>query len=125
MELKSYYELPHYSNIYSLSKFFGVRSGCVISTVKKLYRLYCDRDGRVKLRMLSFKKITAETEIIGHAGMLWEEYFIIAALLKTRNKYFTLNVYIRRQDDTKGDSEHSHEIELDFVPYRVYIVSGS
>jgi hypothetical protein len=125
MEIKSYYELPHYTNIYSLSKFFGPsRSGCVISTVKKLYRLYCDKGGAVKLRILSFKRVTAETEIIGHEGMHWDEFFIIAALLKTRNKTFTLNVYIRRQDDWKGDSEHSHEIELDFVPYRVYIVTA-
>jgi hypothetical protein len=125
MEIKSYNELSHYANIYSLSKFFGPsRSGCVISTAKNLYRLDCDQGGAIKLVVLSLKRITAETEIIGHEGMHWNELFIIAALLKTRNKTFTLNVYVTRNDDLEGDSKHSHEIELNFVPYRVHIVTA-
>ncbi|CAG9310867.1 KPTN [Blepharisma stoltei] len=122
MELRSFHELSNYTNIYSLSTFdIKSKRGCVINTCKNVHRLWCSKEGEVKLVKLNFPRIYADTEILGNAGMCWKSMLVTCIICRNRNNTFSMNLYIRRADDVTGMTEHSFAQDLDFVPYKVYM----
>ena len=129
MELSSYHELAHHTNIYSLSSYEGHdSSGCIISTSRSLYQLSC-LDNSVKLAKLHFAKLastrhTDDTEVLGHAGQVWGNFFVTAVMCKHRSGLCALNVFIKEQSDRDGHTEHSIGIELTYNPFKVALVRG-
>jgi len=123
MELKGFLELSNYTNIYSLSTFdMKSKRGCVVSTCRSVYRVWCNKEGQVKSVRLNLDKINPDTEILGNTGICWRGFLVLALICRNRNNTFSLNVYLRLMDDATGKSENCFTQDLDFVPYKIYIV---
>jgi len=61
MELAAYHELPHYTNIYSLSSYeCSDSSGCLVSTSRGLYQVH-SVDSTLHLVRLAYPKLPSES----------------------------------------------------------------
>ena len=57
LNICNYHELPHYTNIYSLSSFeTTTKRGCIISTSKHLYKLTVRKNGQVQFINIKLAK---------------------------------------------------------------------
>ena len=127
MELAAYHELPHYTNIYSLSSYeYYESSGCLLSTSRTLYQVHCV-NSTLQLTRLSYPKLpcehySADCEVLGHASHPWAASLVTAILYRYRTGISGLMIGKREMKDQEGTNEHTVSLDLPYSPLKVTLV---
>lgn len=129
--ISDYHELPHYTNIYSLSVFdIALKRACIISTSKHIYQLILNDDGKIQVLLMKLNKLydhikTVEIEIQGqtvlnHKGSIY--LGLIYRTQKENNLTFSIGV-LKYLNKDKYTPDRVESVDLNYIPYKISIVS--
>ena len=130
ISLSNYHELPHYTNIYSLSTFeTPTKRGCIINTSKHIYRLISRKNGTVTVVTINLSKIhgilsPGEIEIQSQCSHYCKGYLYLAYTCRIRmnNDYAFYLVMLKYPNGDIYTTDAPSLIKLDSTPYKIYIV---
>lgn len=130
LQIISYHELPHYSNIYSLSTFDNTsKKGCIISTSKHIYRLVFSKKGRFKITPIKLRKVngntqTGEIEIQGVSCLDFKGMVYLAFTCRSRKEgvYSFSLIVMKNINEDLYTVDDPKDIDLDYTPYKIFMV---